>query len=493
MKKKAEEKPLKEKKQKAKKEKKKKKQKAEAPVKNNGKRSFRLFGNLTRKLIAPINKVLDGIDTDYADRSRSRKALIAMLKLRKPICILLIAAVAFSGCYFVISSDSSATAEMSLNYEEGAYGLNPNSTRFYVYDIESPEVVEGMLYYCGIDPETVDINSIIDCISVRPTNAKAFSEESLFISTTFKITMKQPAQIKNVDVEDLLMFLCKSYKDYFYSKYTENRSILSFDIENFNDQEFMVIADLFDLKAQQIEKYLNTRVKQSKTFTEKESDTTFKSLVQQVDDIRSYDVEKYRSFVKEAGCSHDKARYIRSLEYVNRINNLTFNKDMAAYTINNEGIQMYNELMANVVMIPSIDKEKNTYYMSRTKTGMDYMAKQADDRLASAKELDREVKHNDDIIAKMGAGENKSSDIQKAYKMIDDINQKFSDLSKQIENVDKAYVKYKTKDYLTFKTSHPSFQQKLQPTKLIVIAGALLALIFAAIWLKFKHFTAEVL
>ncbi|MBR3737199.1 MAG: hypothetical protein IKN26_00530 [Eubacterium sp.] len=451
-----------------------------------------IIAKLKKKLFAPITNVLDGIDIDYSDRSRTRKALIAMLKLKTPICIFLAIAVAASGCFFVLKSSSSASTDMSLNYEEAAYGLNPNSTRFYVYEIKSPEVVEGMLNYCGIDPESVDMNNLIDCISVSPTNSKAFSEESLFISTTYRITMKKPSDIKGVPIRTLLNFLCKSYKDNLYAKYTENRSILSFDIEKFNDQEYMVIADLFDLKAQQIEKYLNTRVKQNKTFTEKESDETFKSLVQKVDDIRNYDIAKYRSFVKEAGCSHDKARYIRSLGYVNRIDGIDYSKDMAAYTVYNQGIKLYNEAMANIVMIPSIDQEKNTYYMSRTKTGMDYMAKQADDYLLTAQETDKKIKLNEQIIKKMSKGKNHSSDIQKANRMIEDIHKKFAEISKQTEIVDKAYVKYKTKDYLTFKSTSASLMQRLNVTKLFVIALVLLAAIYAAIWLKFRHFAAEV-
>lgn len=454
---------------------------------SKNKKRIKVFGRLTKKVFSPVTKVLDGIDSDYSDRPISRKALIALFKLKVPICVLIIVAVVLSGGYFYWNSANTASTQMSLNYEEGAYGLNPNSTRFYVYDIESPEVVEQMLTYCGIDPESVDINEIINSISVRPVNAKAFSEEDLFITTTYKISMRKPASIKGVDVKTLLNFLCKAYKDNFYTNYTENRSILEFNVEDFNDQEYMVIADLFDLKAQQIEKYLNTRSKQSKSFTEKDSDETFKSLVQKVEDIRTYDVAKYRSFVKEAGCSHDKARYIRSLEYVNRINRIDYSKDMAAYTVNNQGIKMYNEAMANVVMIPSVDQEKSTYYMSRTKTGMDYMAKAADDYLISAQAIAKDIKRNEKIIAKMQKGKNSSADILKANRMIAEINKKFTELSKQVETVDKAYVKHRTKDYLTFKTSNASFRQKIQFTKLFVIAAALLVLIYASILLRYAY------
>ena len=431
-----------------------------------------------------IKKVLDGIKTDYSDRSAFRQSLIALLKLKLPICILLAVVTVASGCWFYIDSNRTAYTEMSLNYEESAYGLNPNSTRFNVYDIESPEVVKNMLTYCGINPDDVDINDVISCISVSPTNTRAFSEDSLFISTTYKITMKKPDSIKDVDVNTLLTFLCKAYKDNLYSNYTENRSILGFDIERFKDDEFMVIADLLDLKAQQIEKYLNTRAKQSKSFTDEESDETFKSLSQKVEDIRNYDIKKYRSFVEETGCTHDRISYINSLSYYNRMKNIDFSKNMAAYSVYNKGIEMYDKAMVNVIMIPSVDKNKNAYYMSRTKTGMDYMAKQANDYLLSAQETEKEISVNKDLIKKIKKSKNRVADIKTATNMISDIRGKFSDLSKQIELVDKAYIKYKTKDYLTFKDYNASLAQRLHLEIIFVIDVAILLAIFAAIWLK---------
>lgn len=444
----------------------------------------RVLKKLFDKIVSPIVKVLDGIELDYSDSSRMRKSFIAMLKLKVPISILLVIVILMSAGYFFLDSGKTAYTEMSLNYEESAYGLNPNSTRFNIYDVSSPEVVKKMLTYCGIDPDDVDINEVIDCISVSPMNAKAFSEENLFISTTFKIKMKKPDCIKNINVKTLLSFLCKAYKDNLYSKYTENRSILAFDIDRFDDDEYMVIADLLDLKAQQIEKYLNTRVKQTKSFTEQSSDATFKSLVQKVEDIRNYDIAKYRSFVKQAGCTHDKSNYTRSLAYVNRIKGIDYSKDMAAYTVYNAGIKIYDDSMTNVVMIPSIDQEKSTYYMSRTKTGMDYMAKKANDHLVSAQAIEKEISVNNYLIDKMSSIESTPENLKKADNMIKDIRLKFSVLSKEIEKIDKAYIKYKTKDYLTFKTTNASLLQKIQPEMLFVIAIAVLCAVYAAIWLR---------
>ena len=443
---------------------------------------------VTEKVLSPFNKVIDDVQRNYSNSSRIKKTIIAMFNMRVWICIPLIAIIVLGSCYFAFQSEKTASVEMSLNYEEAANGLNPNSTRFNAYNISSKDVVERMLWYCGIDPESVNVDKICDGISINATNHKSFSEGEYYISTTYKITLNRHSSIKDIKTEDLITYLCKSYKDNFYSRYTENRSILEFDIEVFNDKEYLEIADLLDIKAQQIKKYLNTRSKQSKSYVEAESDETFKSLVQKVEDIQSYDIAKYRTFVTMAGCSDDKARFISALEYVNRLMGISYKKDMAGYTVRNDGIKMYDDDMISVVMIPSIDDSKNTYYMSKTKTGMDYIAKEADDMLDSAQQTSKEITVNEDIISKMAAGTNSKENLDKASQMIADIRNKFTELSRQIEAVDKAYVKYRTKDYLTFKPVKKSLIQRLRLVFLFEVAAGLLVLIFAVIWLKFRMY-----
>lgn len=443
---------------------------------------------VTEKVLSPFNKVIDDVQSNYSNSSRIKKTIIAMFNMRVWICIPLIAIIVLGSCYFAFQSEKTASVEMSLNYEEAANGLNPNSTRFNAYNISSKDVVERMLWYCGIDPESVNVDKICDGISINATNHKSFSEGEYYISTTYKITLNRHSSIKDIKTEDLITYLCKSYKDNFYSRYTENRSILEFDIEVFNDKEYLEIADLLDIKAQQIKKYLNTRSKQSKSYVEAESDETFKSLVQKVEDIQSYDIAKYRTFVTMAGCSDDKARFISALEYVNRLMGISYKKDMAGYTVRNDGIKMYDDDMISVVMIPSIDDSKNTYYMSKTKTGMDYIAKEADDMLDSAQQTSKEITVNEDIISKMAAGTNSKENLDKASQMIADIRNKFTELSRQIEAVDKAYVKYRTKDYLTFKPVKKSLIQRLRLVFLFEVAAGLLVLIFVVIWLKFRMY-----
>ena len=72
---------------------------------NEKKKRRKHFGGPIKKLFSQITDVLDGIDADFEDRSNAKKTLLAMLKLRAPICIFLASVMALSACYFALCAE----------------------------------------------------------------------------------------------------------------------------------------------------------------------------------------------------------------------------------------------------------------------------------------------------------------------------------------------------------------------------------------------------
>lgn len=452
------------------------------------KKLINLFTGFIKKMFSPLSKIVNDIASDYSEQSTLKKAFIGFFKLRYVILFSALLLILCAGRFFASQNDREASAIMSLNYEESAKGLNPNSTRFNVYEIKSPEIVEKMLYYCGIDTENVDIDKIVDSITINPTNSKGFKVDDYYIATSYKITMKKNPFIKEVSTHDLLAYLCKAYTDIFYERYADNRSLLEFDVKEFDGLEYLLAADFMQLKVQEQSKYLTTRAKQNKTFTEDSSDETFKSLSEKLEDFQNYDIERYRSYILQTGIARDRVHYIRVLDYVNLINSLKYEKSMASYDAKYDGVAMYNENLINTIMIPTIDYVNGSYYMAKTKTGMDYAASQADDSLEDAQISAKKIERNKNIISKLQVGQNNSSDIDKADKMIGDMQVKFSEIGRQIASLDKAYIKYKTKDYITFQIKGMSLMQKLRVDLLLELAIIFILFAFVALWIKFRYF-----
>lgn len=462
------------------------KSETEPKTKDNQKSKKGFFAYLKRPF-SYIFRITEDINTYYGEDPLFKKTLVVILKLYKVIIVVLLISAIFLGGYFWNDSKNNASLIMSLNYEESAKGLNPNSTRFNIYEVKSKDVISQMLCYFGMEDSPEMIKKIEKGISIKPCNLKEFRTESYYFTTSYSINLKKPAEIKDVTAAEMLTYLNKAYKDKFYSSYTENRSILSFDIDQFDESEYLTISDLLNLKAQQLSKYLNMRKKQSKTFSDSLTGETFSSLNEKIDNFCNYDIVGYRSYVLETGISNNKVHYVRTLDYQNLMNKVDYDKSFASYDVRYDGISIYDESMISIVMIPTIDYEHKSYYMSKTKTGMDNMANQADNFLTTAQNIAKTIEVNNDTIAKINAGHNAKSDIDKANVMIVDMQNKLAKISEEIEHLDKEYIAYRTNDYITIKRDSPSISDNIQLSNLIVILAVLAFAMFALIFSRMKY------
>ena len=122
-----------------------------------------------------------------------------------------------------------------------------------------------------------------------------------------------------------------------------------------------------------------------------------------IENLINYDISKYNSFVLETGLAKNKEEFLDTLYYKNSVLDMEYQKSMAEYAVRQDGISKYDEAMIGTVMIPAIN-DKDEYYMSRTNIGIDYLAKDAEVNLSAAKDTLKEIEINNDIIAKISAG-----------------------------------------------------------------------------------------
>ena len=92
---------------------------------------------------------------------------------------------------------------------------------------------------------------------------------------------------------------------------------------------------------------------------------TFASLSQKISNF-DIDLERFSSFVLQNGLSKDSEAYKTRLDYQNRLLDTDHQKRLAAYDIRLEAIDMYDEQMARIVLVPTND-ETQEFYMSKTK------------------------------------------------------------------------------------------------------------------------------
>ena len=387
--------------------------------------------------------------------------------------------------YQYTQSSRTASTVLSLDYEEASKGLTPNRTRFNIFEIRSSEVMERLIDYAGLNGR-ITPDELSKCVSVQATHDKNISGSVNYISTSFVVRFKNNAKIKITGrtAEDMLSLLCKAYREYFVERYGYNHSILSFDAGDlkFND-EYLMAADLLELKCSQLEKYVQLRRRESKNYQDPDTGITFSALEQRVNNFYAYDLARLRSYIIENGIANDREELNSMLNYKIRMDRLIYNKMMAAYDEDNKGIQMYDAAMSAVVMIPTQDQTMK-YYMSGTKTGMDNMAIHADAQMTGAAERMEQIAYNTYLTEKLAANTPDQAKTEKADAMIREMEATLDKLAADIQAVDSAYTSSKARNYIGFSDDGVSLADQIGLGRSLLCAALFLIAIFACVFLR---------
>ena len=400
------------------------------------------------------------------------------------LLFLLAVCLGFCGFYYVRSLRAASTT-VSLDYEEASQGLTPSQTRFNIYEIESAEVLDRLIAYAGLQG-AITADDIRPCVSVNATHDKNISGQVNFISTSYTIRFTDSLGIPGRSAETMLSLLCKAYREFFVEHYGINHSILSFPTENlkFND-EYLMAVDLLELKCNQLSKYVQLRKRENKNYQDPDTGITFSALEQRLNNFYDYDLARLRSYIIENGIATDKPSLNAMLDYKIRMDQLVYDKLMAAYDEDNKGIQMYDAAMSAVVMIPTQDRTSQ-YYMSRTKTGMDSMALHADGQLLGATEKMEAIEYNTYLIGKMGAVSPTAAQRDKADAMIRQSEAALEKLAGDIRMVDNSFTSYKARNYLSFHSADLRILDRIDPAGSVLSTALIFVLAFTAVFLR--HF-----
>ena len=389
-----------------------------------------------------------------------RDTFRAFRKRKVPVIVcFLIVSLVLCGVHFLVNLHTAGTV-LSLDYEEASKGLAPNGTRLNIYEIRGREVMERLIEKAGLGDEMTP-EELSECVGVKATNDKNVSGSMNYISTSFAVRFAGKGAANKKSAEEMLSLLCETYREYFVERYGFNHSILSFDVDalKFCD-EYLMIADLLEMKCGQLEKYVQLRARESKNYRDPETGITFSALEQRAKNFYAYDIARLRSYIIENGVAGDRTSLNTMLDYKIRMDRLMYDKLIAAYDEDNRGIGMYDTAMSAVVMIPTQDQSMR-YYMSRTRTGMDNMTIHADEQLTGAAERMEQIEYNTYLTEKLMEKGSDPKRKAKADDMILEMRESLEKLASDIKTVDSSYTSAKARDYISFSDDSFGFADRI--------------------------------
>ena len=306
---------------------------------------------------------------------------------------------------------------VGLTYEEADRGQTPNKTRFNESEILSPTVMEGVIQkgnlYMTVE-ELTECFALTSFFDEKKIDAET-PESDLRIATEYRVVFTDNIYRYQISPRYIMEQLADEYEEEFRRSYVENDSILTLEFDGIDEMEYLDAADYLQLQAERMCRYLDHCVGENS------------ALAGKIRTFMEVELERYRSYVLEHGLSKRSDEYETRIDHLDRMLQMQYNKDMAAYKVRMEMMDLYNTHMTDYVLVPTLDPNGG-FYMSRTKVGIDYFADEADRFSQSAKEREEEMENIEYIRQRLRYSSMPSA-FEHAEEQIEKLKEELADFS----------------------------------------------------------------
>ena len=334
------------------------------------------------------------------------------------------------------------------SYQEASEGETPNQTRLNVSELLSDEILWETIDRGGFQISVEDLRSCLELKSVYDeTEVNIESVSNVNIATEYDLICSPLLEAKGIDTRAFLDVYSDVYYEYFMEHHTENNSILELSFDDISEMDYLDIREYFEVKAQKLLNYISIYNALDSNFRLESNGETFSSLGEKINNFINIDLERYDSYVLGNGISDDPGAYSTRMDYINKLLQVDYDKQMIHYNIRLEAINMYDEQMARIVLVPTTD-EQEQFYMSRTKIGADYFAEEADTASRNASNIQEEMSHNEYAKQMVSTSASGAAQQSKADQMISELEEELSGLSEQAIELTNAYLDQKRDGYI---------------------------------------------
>jgi hypothetical protein len=382
---------------------------------------------------------------------------------------------AFALLYNGLTSTETVSAVLSLNYEEAYEGLNPNGTRFNVYELESDEILELAIKNVGLEGE-LTAAQLREGLSVTPSRAQSVS--SRYIATEYNISLSGSVLPDSITAESMMRVLMRTYKEQFLNQYGTDDSALDMDWSDVENWEYLEFADIMSVRVENLITYLDELKSESGMSQYRIEGENFRSLRQSVVNFRDIYLEEYTSFINENCIYANNIDYLNKMQYKRFLMEQELSEKTSEYEIRQEVLNRYDESMITFVMVPMYD-DKNGLYMARTDIGIDDLSDESLTYWQSMRTRSLRLKEIDSAIENTSRANDSEELLAQANAMILDIEQRLDELVERIRTVSAAYEDFRSKNDIQYSIKTKGLMSGYNVKKVVVLGAAIVFLCVA--------------
>ena len=353
------------------------------------------------------------------EQNEKRSKFKFSVKGKKMQVYLLVFAAIFVICSAcaVFQMSNSRYITVNINSASVSKGQNPDGTVFDIYYILSDEVLEAASQKLHGRISAAELKrhlTVADALAAETNQQLKQSildgeQENTYFPTAYRVTYATISEsiskegflqqvwtlckaIVHPSAKRILNAVAESYQEFYEDSYLAYESMFEIDWDSIDAMDYYNRTEALRTEAMRILGFLKDKVKTNPTTESSAEKMTFGDLSNDLWQIISVDIENHQAYITQNSITESRAELLRQFRYMEEIHMEEMERKTEEYLILEEAVDMYDSTTTKVVFIPALD-QNNSFYMNRTKVGLDYLMESADAAKLDADEAEHNAKH----------------------------------------------------------------------------------------------------
>ena len=360
------------------------------------------------KISNSLKKKIEEVRNGFKDNKHKRIFLyVVMFALVFSVCCL----------YALFQMTNSKSITITMNSASVSSGQNPDGSAFDIYQILSDEVLEAAAEKLNGKISASELKkhlSVSDALSATSNQQLKQSilngeHENTYFPTVYCVTYETiPENIRSKgagrqilaflkglaapDKSRILAAVAESYQEFYEASYLSYGPMFEIPWEKIDGMDYYNRAVALRTEAMRILRFLQDKEQENLLADTSSAMLSYGDLANDLWQLISVDIENHQAYIIQNNITTSRKELQRQFRYMEEIYKEEAERKTEEYLILGEAVDMYDSTTTKIVFIPALDQD-NSFYMNRTKIGLDYLVESADAARLAADEAEHNAQY----------------------------------------------------------------------------------------------------
>lgn len=301
------------------------------------------------------------------------------------------------GLSVLMQAGNSASVVIAVNSASIATGTNPDGSPFDIYDMLSDDVLQAAAESLQGTISIEQLKARLRVADALPNNVNQKLKQSIlngenentYFPSVYQLTytLVPSGDLLELcrslflytfgpDAEQVLTAVVTAYQEYYADRHLKYAALFQIDWNQIADMDYYNRAEALRVEAMRIYRFLHANYDSATKTLESSSGLGYGDLCNALAQIINVHIENHQSYIVQKGLTKNMVELLREFQYMEDLYLKEQERKSEEYAVLQDAVDIYESSTTKVVFIPALDQD-NSFYMNRTKVGMDYLIEQA--------------------------------------------------------------------------------------------------------------------